>query len=147
VEYEEQERMGSLYNWDNIRKSIPYCETVGQYHPFSTASLLHQNNNEQRENLSPVRQLTASNLNPNLRQYATCFVFYLPPTYTNDNLRTLFQRFGTVLNAYVAMDKATNKSRGFGFVDFSSPSEAQAAVSGLDKYPVEKKFLSVSIKV
>lgn len=78
---------------------------------------------------------------------STCFVFYLPPSATNETLRTLFTRYGTVLNAYVAMDKVTNRTRGFGFVDFSTPSEAQAAVAALDKYPLEGKFLSVSIKV
>lgn len=78
---------------------------------------------------------------------STCFVFYLPPSATNETLRQLFMRYGTVLNAYVAMDKVTNRTRGFGFVDFSTPSEAQAAVAGLDKYPLEGKFLSVSIKV
>jgi RNA recognition motif-containing protein len=74
-------------------------------------------------------------------------VFYLPPTATNETLRSLFMRFGTVLNAYVAMDKVTNRTRGFGFVDFSTPAEAQAAIEGLDKYPLEGKFLSVSLKV
>jgi hypothetical protein len=86
---------------------------------------------------------SSSNRIPN----STCFVFYLPPSATNDTLRQLFMRYGTVLNAYVAMDKVTNRTRGFGFVDFSTPSEAQAAVAGLDKYPLEGKFLSVSIKV
>jgi cold-inducible RNA-binding protein len=74
-------------------------------------------------------------------------VFYLPQSATNESLRQLFERYGTVFNAYVAMDKVTGRTRGFGFVDFSTPSEAQAAVRGLDKYPMEGKFLSVSIKV
>jgi hypothetical protein len=85
----------------------------------------------------------SSNRIPN----STCFVFYLPPSATNETLRQLFMRYGTVLNAYVAMDKVTNRTRGFGFVDFCIPSEAQAAVAGLDRYPLEGKFLSVSIKV
>ena len=54
---------------------------------------------------------------------------------------------GTVLNAYVAMDKVTNRPRGFGFVDFSSASEAQAAITKYDKFPIDGKFLSVSLKV
>lgn len=78
---------------------------------------------------------------------STCFVFYLPPSATNETLKSLFERYGVVLNAFVAMDKVTNRTRGFGFVDFASPSEAQAAVEGLDKHPLEGKFLSVSIKV
>lgn len=78
---------------------------------------------------------------------STCFVFYLPPSVTNESLRELFSRYGTVLNAYVAMDRVTNRMRGFGFIDYSSPQEAEAAVAGLDKMPLEGKFLSVSIKV
>jgi len=84
---------------------------------------------------------------PNRIPNSTCFVFYLPPTATNESLRQLFVPYGTVLNAYVAMDKLTNRTRGFGFVDFSTPAEAQAAVASLDKFPLEGKYLSVSIKV
>jgi len=98
---------------------------------------------EKQDLLERVSQTGASPRIPN----STCFVFYLPPSATNETLRTLFTRYGTVLNAYVAMDKVTNRTRGFGFVDFSTPSEAQAAVAALDKYPLEGKFLSVSIKV
>jgi hypothetical protein len=78
---------------------------------------------------------------------STCFVFYLPPTSTNESLRSLFVGFGTVLSAYVSMDKVTNRPRGFGFVDFSTPGEALAAVRALDKFPLEGKRLSVSIKI
>lgn len=74
-------------------------------------------------------------------------MFYLPPEANNDNLRTLFARYGTVLNTYVAIDKMTNRTRGFGFVDFSSAAEAQTAVAQLDKYQWCGKFLSVSIKL
>ena len=77
----------------------------------------------------------------------TCFVFYLPASATNDSLRQLFMRYGTVLNAYVAIDKSTNRPRGFGFVDFATSKEATDAVAGLDKCAWENKFLSVSIKI
>ncbi len=85
--------------------------------------------------------------NPNRILNSTCFVFYLGPNITSDMLRTIFMTYGTVLNANVAIDKVTKRTRGFGFVDFSNASEAQAAVNGLDKYPLDGKFLSVSIKV
>jgi len=97
----------------------------------------------QGDGLHSIHSSQSSNRIPN----STCFVFYLPASATNDTLRQLFMRYGTVLNAYVAMDKITNRTRGFGFIDFSTPSEAQSAVAGLDKYPWDGKFLSVSIKV
>lgn len=83
----------------------------------------------------------------NARNCATCFVFYLPSNIDNDGLRAIFQDCGTVLNAYVAMDKKTGHTRGFGFVDFSTPAEAQRAVAEKDKMPCNGKFLSVTIKI
>jgi len=48
----------------------------------------------------------------------------------NDNdLRTEFGKFGTVTRAEMTMDKETGWSKGFGFVSFSDPSEADAAVA------------------
>ncbi len=81
------------------------------------------------------------------RPNSTCFIFYLPPTVTKDSLKLLFQGYGTILNVHVAKDKVTNAPRGFGFVDFSCPSEADNAVFNMDNYPLEGKILSVSIKV
>lgn len=106
-------------------------------------------NSMERLNLAPPLSSSSSSAsspsasrNPN----ATCFVFYLPPSITEETLRQLFMRHGTVLNAYVPLDKVTKRPRGFGFVDFSTPAEAQAAVAGLDKFPLDGKFLSVSLK-
>ncbi len=83
----------------------------------------------------------------NRAQCSTCFVFYLPPSATSETLRQLFMRYGMVLNAYVAVDKLTNHTKGFGFVDFTTSSEAQAAVAGLNRHFLDGKYLSVSIKV
>lgn len=76
----------------------------------------------------------------------SCFIFHLPPSATDETLKQLFSEHGTVLNAYVAMDKQTNRSKGYGFVDFGSPEEANAAVLAMDKRPCGSKFLAVSIK-
>lgn len=76
----------------------------------------------------------------------SCFIFHLPPSATDETLKQLFSEHGTVLNAYVAMDKQTNRSKGYGFVDFGSPEEANAAVLAMDKRPCGNKFLAVSIK-
>lgn len=76
----------------------------------------------------------------------SCFIFHLPPSATDETLKELFKEHGTVLNAYVAMDKQTNRSKGYGFVDYGSPEEANAAVLAMDKRPCGGKFLAVSIK-
>jgi RNA recognition motif-containing protein len=47
-------------------------------------------------------------------------------------LEELFGAHGTVESATVISDRTTNQSKGFGFVDMSSNSEAQAAISALN---------------
>ena len=52
---------------------------------------------------------------------------------TDDNLRELFEPFGQVDSARVITDRETGRSKGFGFVEMSVDSEADAAVKELNK--------------
>lgn len=48
---------------------------------------------------------------------------------TNDNsLRTAFEKAGTVVSATVIQDRMTGRSKGFGFVEMSTPEEAESAI-------------------
>lgn len=59
-------------------------------------------------------------------------------------LKDLFTKFGTITSAKVMVND-NNVSKGFGFVCFSTPEEASAAINGLDKELVEGKPLYVAI--
>ncbi|MBN1489516.1 MAG: RNA-binding protein [Phycisphaerae bacterium] len=48
------------------------------------------------------------------------------------DLEQLFAQHGAVDSANVITDRATGRSKGFGFVEMSSSSEADAAISALD---------------
>ena len=50
----------------------------------------------------------------------------------DSDLEALFAQFGSVQSAQVIMDRDTNRSKGFGFVEMSSDAEAQAAIDGLN---------------
>ena len=50
----------------------------------------------------------------------------------NASLEEMFAAYGTVDSANVITDRETGRSKGFGFVEMSSDSEAQAAISALD---------------
>ncbi len=50
----------------------------------------------------------------------------------SSDLEKLFSPHGTVESAQVIEDRSTGQSKGFGFVEMSSESEAQAAMSALD---------------
>lgn len=61
------------------------------------------------------------------------FVGNLAWTVTSDDLRSFFSSFGTVIDAVVIMDKMTNRSRGFGFVEMETEEQAQKALDANGK--------------
>jgi RNA recognition motif-containing protein len=60
------------------------------------------------------------------------FVGSLSFNATDDDLRQLFGQYGTVERASILMDRETGRSRGFGFVEMSNDSEADAAIAALN---------------
>ena len=71
------------------------------------------------------------------------FVAGLPYDLDDAELEEIFEKFGVVKSAKVAMDKGTGKSRGFGFVDMPNDSEAREAIDGLNDISLGKKPLVV----
>ena len=50
---------------------------------------------------------------------------------TESDLEALFAPFGTVQSAQIIVDRDTNRSKGFGFVEMGNDAQAQAAIQGL----------------
>ena len=48
------------------------------------------------------------------------------------SLKTLFSMFGAVEKAYIVTDRATGKSKGFGFVEMTNDTDAAAAIAALN---------------
>jgi len=63
---------------------------------------------------------------------------------TDDQLREMFEQYGNVVSAKVITDKYSGQSRGFGFVEMSSTSESEAAISGLNGKSLGGREISVS---
>ena len=57
------------------------------------------------------------------------FVAGLSYDTTSDGLNKHFSEIGTVTSAQVIMDKYTNRSKGFGFVEMSTEEEAKKAIN------------------
>jgi cold-inducible RNA-binding protein len=60
------------------------------------------------------------------------------------DLEALFSQFGTVQSAQVIVDRDTNRSKGFGFVEMGSDAEAQAAIQGLNGHGHDGRNLTVN---
>jgi RNA recognition motif-containing protein len=71
------------------------------------------------------------------------FVAGLPYDLDDAELMEIFEKFGEVKSAKVAMDKETGKSRGFGFVDMPVREEAMDAIENLNDINLGKKPLVV----
>ena len=62
----------------------------------------------------------------------------------DDSLRKAFEGFGEVASATVVMDKYSGRSRGFGFVEMPTKSEAIAAISGLNETELDGRTIRVN---
>ena len=63
---------------------------------------------------------------------------------SSTQLEQLFAAYGTVESAQVITDRATGRSKGFGFVEMSSQAEAQAAISALNEKDNGGRVLTVN---
>lgn len=60
------------------------------------------------------------------------FVGSLPWSTTDDQLKEFFAAVGEVTSATVIIDRETNRSKGFGFVEMANDDEAKAAIDQLN---------------
>lgn len=60
------------------------------------------------------------------------FVGSLPWAVSDEALKEAFTQYGNVVSAKVVTDRQTGRSRGFGFVEMESDSEASAAIEALN---------------
>ena len=60
------------------------------------------------------------------------------------DLQELFSQYGTVQSAQVIVDRDTNRSKGFGFVEMGSEAEAQAAIQALHEQDHDGRRLTVN---
>lgn len=63
----------------------------------------------------------------------------------DEDLREFFAEYGEVSSAKVIMDKFTNRSKGFGFVEMSDDEAAQKAIAELDGGMVEGRAIKVMV--
>ncbi|MDE2616566.1 MAG: RNA-binding protein [Burkholderiales bacterium] len=63
----------------------------------------------------------------------------------DDDLQQKFGEFGSVQSAKVMMDRDSGRSKGFGFVEMSSPAEAEAAIRGMNGQNVDGRDMVVNV--
>tara|TARA_B100000963_G_C22567124_1_gene644281 strand:+ start:705 stop:980 length:276 start_codon:yes stop_codon:yes gene_type:complete len=63
---------------------------------------------------------------------------------SDDQLREVFEAYGTVSSAKVISDKYSGRSKGFGFVEMDDDNEAKSAIEDLDGAEIDGRSVKVN---
>ena len=72
------------------------------------------------------------------------YVANIPFKASEQELKGLFEEYGEVSSAKIIMDKVTQRSRGFGFIEMSDEAAGRQAISSLNGYNFLGKTLVVN---
>jgi len=72
------------------------------------------------------------------------YVGNLPYSTTDADLQALFQEFGSVESARVIIDRESQRSKGFGFVEMANSDEANKAIEALNGNEMEGRQIRVN---
>ena len=73
------------------------------------------------------------------------FVGNLSWNVRDEELKAAFSEVGTVEEAVVIIDRMKNRSKGFGFVTFSTEDEAQKAMTEMNGKEIDGRAVNVSL--
>ncbi len=62
-----------------------------------------------------------------------------------DTLRQAFESHGQVATANIIKDKLSGESKGFGFIEMPSQTEAEAAIAGMNGKQLDGRSLTVNV--
>ena len=72
------------------------------------------------------------------------YVGNLSYSVTEDSLEKMFAEFGEVESAKIIMDRYTNRSKGFGFIEMPDNSEADQAIKALNGKMIDGRSIKVN---
>lgn len=73
------------------------------------------------------------------------FVGGLPFDLNEQDLRGVFEEYGPIISAKIIIDRETNRSRGFAFIELKDAEKANLAISEMNGGMIEDKKIVVSI--
>ena len=74
----------------------------------------------------------------------TLYVGNIPYSMKEEDIEAVFKEFGNVVSVKIIMDRATRRSKGYGFVEMEDEVQAEAAMKELDGKDFRGRNLRVS---
>ncbi len=62
----------------------------------------------------------------------------------DDELKKVFEKYGTVTNCSIIIDRETGRSKGFGFVEMSNQAEGEKAIEALNDFELGERSIKVN---
>lgn len=72
------------------------------------------------------------------------FIGSLPWSVNDTKLRETFEQHGSVLSAKIVLDRDTQRSRGFGFVEMENSTDASKAIKALNDSEIDGRNIVVN---
>ncbi|KXZ49355.1 hypothetical protein GPECTOR_22g949 [Gonium pectorale] len=80
-----------------------------------------------------------------VRNKVSVLVRNIPLTYTAEDLRATFEKYGELRDVYIPRDYYTQRSRGFGFIEFRDARDADEAIYRMDRTTLEGREINVCL--
>ena len=74
-------------------------------------------------------------------QTTKIFVGGIPQTTTESSFKKYFEQFGKIEESFIMVDRATSKSRGFGFVTFTTVGAVERVIDNYDDNFLDGKWV------
>ena len=74
----------------------------------------------------------------------TLYVGNIPYSMKEEDIKTVFMEYGNVVSVKIVFDRATRRSKGYGFVEMDDDKQAETAIKELDGKEFEGRNLRVS---
>ncbi|XP_038679176.1 glycine-rich RNA-binding protein 2, mitochondrial-like [Tripterygium wilfordii] len=99
-----------------------------------------------RQSVCQSGNVSVSHMLNSVRNMSSSRLFIGGLSYGTDDrsLKEAFESFGEVTDAKVIVDRDTGRSKGFGFVNFSSTDSASSALSAMDGQELSGRNIRVS---
>lgn len=60
-------------------------------------------------------------------------------------MKTAFEEYGTIISVRIMTDKATGKSKGYGFISYDNPDSANRAINHMNGFSVESIYYFIFV--
>jgi RNA recognition motif-containing protein len=74
----------------------------------------------------------------------TLYVGNIPYSMKEEDVKAVFMEYGNVVSVKIVFDRATRRSKGYGFVEMDDDKQAEAAIKELDGKEFQGRNLRVS---